>query len=198
MRETRAALLLCLVLFSASCAQPPQEQIASAREAISAAMRSVDVVTYAPGSLRTAQESMSLLDEELAAQARRSGLTRSFDTVREMAEKVLAEAQAAAADAAAAKDEVREATGPLIAAAGETAAEVEKRLWAARRVRGVKPDFLAARAEDIAQVRAMLADAQKDFDQGAFAAANAKAKAAGSTLETVDGRISEAVRLARR
>lgn len=198
MRDTRAAVLLCLVLLSASCAQPPQEQISAAQEALAAAMRSADVVTYAPDSLRSAQESMSLLDEELAAQGRRSGLTRSYDLARELADRVLAGGQAAVVDAAAAKTQVREATSPLIAAAGETAAEVEKRLWAARRVRGVKADFLAAGAEAISRVRAMLADAQKDFDEGSFAAANAKAKAAGSTLEGLDEKISEAVRLARR
>jgi hypothetical protein len=198
MRDARAAVLLCLVLLSASCAQPPQEQISSAQEALAAAVRSADVVTYAPDSLRSAEESMSLLDEELASQGRRSGLTRSYDLARELADRVLAGAQAAVVDAAAAKTQVREATGPLIAAAGESAAEVEKRMWAARRVRGVKADFLAACAEAIARVRAMLADAQKDFDEGSFAAANAKAKAAGSTLEGLDGRISEAVRLARR
>jgi hypothetical protein len=155
-------------------------------------------VTYAPDSLRRVEESMSHLDSELAVQARRSVLTRSYDLARELAERVLAGAQSAVQDAAVAKAQVREATGPLITAAGETAAEVEKRLWAARRVRGVRPEFLAVSAGDIARARAMLVDAQRDFDEGAFAAANAKAQAAESTLQGVDGRISEAVRLARR
>jgi hypothetical protein len=44
----------------------------------------------------------------------------------------------------------------------------------------------------------VLADAQKDFDTGFYAAANAKAMAVQSTIAVVDGRISEAVRLARR
>jgi hypothetical protein len=198
MNDARAAVLLCLVLLCASCAQPPQEQVSAAQEALAAAVRNADVVTYAPDSLRSVEESMSLLDSELAVQARRSVLTRSYDLAQELAGKVLAGAQSAVQDAATAKAQVRAAAGPLMAAAVEAAAEAEKRLWAARRVRGVKPDFLAACAGDIAQARAMLADAQKDFDEGAFAAANAKAQAAGSALQGVDGRISEAVRLARR
>jgi hypothetical protein len=62
----------------------------------------------------------------------------------------------------------------------------------------VRADFLAARAQDIAQARSSLADAQKDFDAGSFAAANARAMAVRAGLDVIDSRISEAVRLARK
>jgi len=198
MRQIRIAALLSLALAAVSCAQPPQEQVAAAQAALQATARNTDVVTYAPESLRTVQESMNDLDGELAAQLRRSVLTRSFDAAQQLAAKVLADAGTAVTEAAAAKRSVAEATGPLIAATADAAAGVEKRLWAARRVRGIRNDFLAARAEDIARLRAMLADAQKDFEAGSFAAANAKAMAVQSALGGIDGKISEAVRLARR
>lgn len=198
MRHIRIPVVLSLVVLAVSCAQPPQEQIDAAQAALQAAARSADVVTYAPDSLRTAQESMDALDGELASQSRRSVLTRSYDVARRLALQVLTDAGTAVSDAAASKSEVRATTGPLIAATADAVAQVERRLWAARRVRGIKPDFLAARAEDIARARTVLADAQKDFDTGAYAAANAKTMAVQSSLTAVDGRISEAVRLARK
>jgi hypothetical protein len=197
MRQIRTLAVLSLALCAAACAKPPQEQIAEAQAALEAAARSTDVVTYAPDSLRAAQETLGALEVELAAQSRRAALTRSYDAATQLALQVLAESRTAVRDAAGAKEQVRAAAGPLIASTLEAAAEVEKRLWAARRVRGVRPAFLAARADDIAQARAGLADAQKDFDAGSFAAAKAKAMAVRNGLDTIDGRISEAVRLAR-
>jgi hypothetical protein len=198
MRRLRTFLVLSAALCALSCTKPPQADIDAARAALEAAARSADVVTYAPDSLRAAQETMSGLQAEIAAQAKRSPLGRGYEKAKGLAVQALAGAQAAVADAAAAKDQVRATTGPLIAAIGEAIPEVEKRLWAARRVRGVKADFLAARAQDIAQARTSLADAQKDLDAGSFAAAKAKAMAVRAGLDAIDGRISEAVRLARK
>ena len=138
------------------------------------------------------------LEPELAAQAKRFALGRSYDDAKSLALQVLAESRTAVKDAGRAKQQVREETGPLIEATLASAAEVEKRLWSARRVRGVPAEFLAAGARDIASARASLADAQKDFDSGAFASAKAKAMAVRAGLEALDGRISEAVRLARK
>jgi hypothetical protein len=198
MRRLRTLVVLSAALCALSCAKPPQADIDAATAALEASARSADVVTYAPDSLRAAQETMSDLQAELAAQAKRSPLGRGYEKAKGLAVQALADAQAAVAEAAAAKDQVRATTGPLIGAIGEAIPEVEKRLWAARRARGVRADFLAARAQDIAQARSSLADAQKDFDAGSFAAANAKAMAVRAGLDAIDGRISEAVRLARK
>ena len=140
---------------------------------------------------------MASLEAELAAQAGRFALGRSYDDVRSLALR-FAQSRTAVKDAGRAKQLVREETGPLIEATLAGAAEVEKRLWSARRVRGVPAEFLATGARDIASARASLADAQKDFDSGAFASAKAKAMAVRAGLEALDGRISEAVRLARK
>ncbi|MBE3132858.1 MAG: hypothetical protein IMZ55_05250 [Acidobacteria bacterium] len=198
MRRPRIFAVLSAALLALSCAKPPQAEIDAARAALETAARSADVVTYALDSLRAAQETMGVLQAELAAQAKRSPLGRGYEKAKQLAEAALADAKAAVADAAAAKSVLRAAAGPLIAGIGQAIPEVEKRLWAARRVRGMKSDFLAARARDIAQARKALADAQADFDAGSYAAANAKAQAVQATLDAIDGRISEAVRLARK
>jgi hypothetical protein len=198
MRQIRILAVLSLALGLAACARPPQDQVSEARAELEAAAKSPDVQTYAPDALRAAQETLAALEEELAAQAGRLFLVRRYDAAGQMALQVLAEARTAVKAAADSKRQVRAEAGPLIAATIEAAAEVEKRLWAARRVRGVRPEFLAQGAADIAQARASLAAAQGDFDAGAFAAAKAKATAVRDGLAALDGRISEAVRLARK
>jgi hypothetical protein len=198
MRRPRTFAVLSAALLALSCAKPPQAEIDAARAALETAARSADVVTYALDSLRAAQETMGSLQAELAVQAKRSLLGRSYEKSRQLAEAALAGAKAAVADATTAKSELRAAAGPLIAGIGEAIPEVEKRLWAAKWVRGMKADFLAARARDIAQAREALADAQADFDAGSYAAANAKANAVRASLDAIDGKLSEAVRLARR
>jgi hypothetical protein len=198
MRRLRTCAVLSAALLALSCAKPPQAEIDAAQAALETAARSADVVTYALDSLRAAQEMMGSLQAELAVQAKRSLLGRGYEKSRQLAEAALAGAKAAVADATAAKSELREAAGSLLAGIGEAIPEVEKRLWAARRVRGMKADFLAARARDIAQAREALAGAQADFDAGSYAAANAKANAVRASLDAIDGKLSEAVRLARR
>lgn len=198
MIRPRTFAVLSAALLALSCAKPPQAVLDAAQAALDTAARSTDVVTYALDSLRAAQETMGSLQAELAAQARRTPLGRGYERAAELAARTLASAKAAVADAAAAKSELRAATGPFIAKIGETIVEVEKRLWAARRVRGMKVDFLAARARDIASAREALADAGADFDAGSYAAANAKAKAVQASLDAIDGKVSEAVRLARK
>jgi hypothetical protein len=192
------ALVPLLVIGMTGCARLPQAQMEEARAELSAAAKSADVLTYAPDPLRAAQETMGALEQELAAQAGRLFLVRSYDTSSQLALQVLAESRTAVKAAGDAKKQVRAETGPLIAATAEAAAAVEKKLWAARRVRGVRTEFLAQGAADIAQARASLADAQGDYDAGAFASARAKAMAVRDGLAGLEARISEAVLLARR
>ncbi len=198
MRQIRILAVLSVALGLAACAKPPQAGVAEARAELEAAAKSPDVVTYAPDPLHAAQETLAALEEELAAQADRVFLVRRYEAAEQLALRLLAESRTAVKAAADAKRQVRAEAGPLIAATIEEAAAVEKRLWAARRVRGVRPDFLAQGAADIAQARASLAEAQKDFDAGTFAAAKARAMAVRDGLAGLDGRISEAVRLARK
>ncbi len=206
MRQTRThalpcpalALLALLVAGLSGCARPPQARLDEARAELSAAARSADVLTYAPDALRAAQESLAALDQELAAQAGRFFLVRSYDAAAGLALQVLAQSRTAVKAAVEAKRQVRAETGPLIAATTGAAAEVEKRLWAARRVRGIRPELLAQGAAAIAQARASLADAGRDYEAGAYASAKAKVMAVRDGLAGLDARISEAVLLARR
>ncbi len=82
MRRVRSALLCGILGAILSCAQPPQAIIDAARTAVNAAARNADIVTYAPGSLRTAQDDLAAMDAEADRQARRFALSRDFKTVR--------------------------------------------------------------------------------------------------------------------
>ena len=85
MRIARAFAAVALLSVLAACAQPPQVDIDAARAALGAASRNSDVVTYAPDALRSAQEEMNALDAEIALQARRSALSRNYDSVAALA-----------------------------------------------------------------------------------------------------------------
>jgi len=56
MKLLRSIMVLAAVLCIASCAHPPQAEIDAAQAAMDAAAKNADVVTYAPDSLRVAQE----------------------------------------------------------------------------------------------------------------------------------------------
>ncbi|MCX7040076.1 MAG: hypothetical protein NT005_13200, partial [Spirochaetes bacterium] len=109
MRRPRIFAVLSVALLALSCAKPPQAEIDAARAALETAARSADVVTYALDSLRAAQETMGVLQAELAAQAKRSPLGRGYEKAKQLAEAALADAKAAVADAAAAKSVLRAA-----------------------------------------------------------------------------------------
>ena len=87
MKIARVFAVAALLAFLGACAHPPQAEIDAARAALDAASRNADVITYAPDSLRRAQEKMDALDAEIALQAKRSGLSRNYDAAAVLAKE---------------------------------------------------------------------------------------------------------------
>jgi hypothetical protein len=197
MRRSRAFYALVGAVLLASCTNPPQAAIDAAKNALGAAGRSADVVTYAPDSLRAAREAAASLDSELAAQMKKPSIMRRFDSVQVLADEARKAAETAVSDAAAAKAQVAQDAAALIDEVSTSASTVESKVWAAKRVPRIKLDLIANAALAPTQARATVVDARKDIDAGAFATAKAKLLAAKDQLALSEETLLEQTRIAR-
>ncbi len=187
--------LLFPVLLLLSCQKPPQEAIDAARAAYQGAAANPDTVTYAPDSLLAAQEKLSALSTELDAQQRKSSVLRRYDAVLSLAQEAQSAARKAASDAASAKAQTKADVEQLFTVLDASIPAFETRLWAAKRVRGIKLD---ADISTLAQTsRIAVDDARKDYEAGSFAAAKAKALTIRDRIQDGEARIAEAARLAK-
>lgn len=197
MRYMRPLVFFVTLLCIASCAKPPQAEIDAAKAALDAAAKNPDVVTYAPDSLRVAQEKMAALDAEISAQARRTVLSRNYDLAKSLALEAADDARKADADAVATKEQVARDASSLVEEVTTAIPLFESKVWAAKRVPRIKLDFIAPLALLPAQARATLADAQKDISGGAFATAKAKLMAVKDQLSSSEETITEQTRIAK-
>jgi hypothetical protein len=197
MRIARALAAVALLTFLAACAQPPQAEIDAARAALDSASRNADVVTYAPDALRSAQEKLNALDAELALQAHRSALSRSFDSAAALARETAALAAKAGTLAIADKQQVASDAAGLVEEVTAAIPGFESKVWAARRVPRIKLDLIAPLQLVPDQARAAVDDARKDIATGEFAAAKARLMAAKDQLSSSEETITEQTRIAR-
>jgi hypothetical protein len=197
MRYLRPLVFFVTLLCIASCAKPPQAEIDAAKAALDAAAKNADVVTYAPDSLRVAQDKMAALDAELSAQAKRTVLSRNYDLAKSLALEAADDARKAAADAVGTKEQVARDASSLVEEVTTAIPLFESKVWAARRVPRIKMDFITPLALLPAQARATLADAQKDISIGAFATAKAKLMAVKDQLSSSEETITEQTRIAK-
>jgi uncharacterized lipoprotein YajG len=197
MKKARAIVPALLLVLLAACASPPQAEIDAAKAALASALQNPDVITYAPDSLRTAADKMDALDAEVAAQARRSALSRNYDLTRTLAAEASALARAANETATSSKQQVSLEASALLDEVTAAIQPFESRLWVAKRVPRIKLDVIAPLQQLPEQARATLADAQKDIAAGAFASAKAKLSAVRERLSASTEIITEQTRIAR-
>jgi hypothetical protein len=197
MRIARAFAAGVFLFMLAACAKPPQAEIDAARAALQTASRSADVITYAPDALRKAQEKMNALDEELALQARRSPLRRTYDAAAVLARDAAALAAEAGTRAQADKQQVANDAAGLVDEVAAAIPGFESKVWAAKRVPRIKMDIIAPLQLVPDQARAAVDDARKDIAAGAFAAAKARLMAAKDQLSSSLETITEQTRIAR-
>lgn len=197
MKHLRVVLFVAVAFGLAACAKPPQAEIDAARSAVQTATENSDVLTYAPDSLRAAQEKMDALSNELAAQEKRSPVSRSYDVARSLAEQAISASKQAAADAETSKEQVAKDAASLIDKIGSEIPDFESKVWTAKRVRGIRLDAITPLGLVADQARLALDDARKDLDSGSFAAARAKAMAVGDWLSQGEETITEQTRIAK-
>lgn len=197
MKYLRVLGICAAALAVAACAKPPQAEIDAARAAVAAAIANPDVLTYAPDSLRAAQEKTDALENELAAQQKKSPLARSYERTSAMAQDAVTAARNAISDSQTSKQQAARDAATLIEKIGTVIPDFESKVWSAKRVRGIKLDAIVPLGLLADQARLALDDARKDLDTGAFAAARAKAMAVQDWLSQGEETITEQTRIAR-
>jgi hypothetical protein len=187
--------LVATVILLTACEKPPQAEIDAAMKAFDNSAKNPDVITYAPDSLRAAQEKLADLQAKLDAQGKKYALARRYETARSLAVEAKAAAEKALTDANRTKELARADAMTLIDGFPAAIAEFERNLWVAKRVRGIRldPDILTL-SDD---TRAAAVDAEKDIASGAYAAAKAKAITIQQRLTEGESTITEAVRIAK-
>jgi hypothetical protein len=197
MKLLRSIMVFAAVLCFASCAHPPQAEIDDAQAALDAAAKNADVVTYAPDSLRVAQEKMAELRTEIAAQARRSVLSRRYDAAKSLALQAGSDARRAVADAAKAKEQVARDANALVEEVSAGIPLLESKVWAARRVPRIRLDVITPMGLIPQQARTTVEEANRDIAAGSYASAKAKLMAVKDTLSSCQETILEQTRIAR-
>lgn len=197
MRKTRFFAVMVVLTGIVSCATPPQADIDAAKAALDVAARSTDVVTYAPDALRAAQEKMARLDDEIAAQTKRSALSRSYDEVKRLATDETQLARAAVSAAVTAKQRVATESAALVDELTGALPVFQSKVWAAKRVPRIKMDIINPLQTAPDQIRTGILDAQKDIDAGVYATAKAKLMALKDTISADEETITEQTRIAR-
>ncbi len=197
MHYLRVLGICAVALAIGACAKIPQAEIDAARSAVAAAIADNDVLTYAPDSLRAAQEKLSSLDAELAAQQKKSPVSRAYDRSVALAKEAVTAAHVAQSDAQVNKQQAARDAAALIEKIRAAIPEFEMKVWAARRVKGIKLDAITSLSLLVDEARLALNDARKDLDSGSFAAARAKAMAIQDWLAQGVETITEQTRIAK-
>jgi hypothetical protein len=187
MRYMKVLIPVALVLALGACAKPPQADIDAARAAVATAAKNADIVAYAPDTLKSAQDKLAQMETELGA--------KHYDKVKTLAVDAKATAESAANDAARNKEKAQADASSLIDALKKALPNAESKIAAARRVRGIKLDFKAL-GHQLANVKATVADADKDLGAGNFASALQKANAAQAQLNDGERAVSDAIQAA--
>jgi hypothetical protein len=197
MKRARAFIVLAVLLSLASCASPPQSDIDAARKALDTVTQDADVITYAPDALRAAQEKMTEMDAEIAAQAKRSALSRDYTAVKTLSADASDLARKASVDAVAEKQQTATEAAALVDEVTAAIPVLESRLWAAKRVPRIKLAIITPMQTLPAQARAAVTDAQNDIAAAAYATAKAKLLAVKTQLTAAGETITEQTRIAR-
>jgi hypothetical protein len=176
-----------LVLAMAACAKPPQADIDAARTAVANAAKNADVVAYAPDTLKSAQDKLAQMDTELKA--------KHFDKVKTIALDARSTAETAVNDAARNKEKAQADATTLIEALKKAIPDANRKIAAAKRVRGIKLDFKAL-SQHMTVAKAAVSDAEKDLAAGDFASALQKASAVQGQVNDTEKAVADAVQVA--
>ncbi|MFO8044150.1 MAG: DUF4398 domain-containing protein [Alkalispirochaeta sp.] len=168
-----------------SCAQPPEEEMAAAREAVEQAQGNPDVREYAQQSLEDAQQ--LLAEMESAAE------NEEYDSARTLAGEAQAAAEQAVEDATNAKASARDRAETSVADATAALEEARTALDDARDVPGLRLD-LSATESDLDTSADEVSQAEAAFQEEEYAEAETLAENARASISDTIRRISSAVR----
>jgi hypothetical protein len=194
MRHRSSAALAVIGFVSAlsyGCAAVPQADVDAAKAAADQAATS-GAPDYAADSYRAVQEAQTALDAELAAQADKFALTRSYSKATELAAALKAAGEKAAQDAVAGREAAKNEAMTLIADAKTALTQAQELLSKAPKGKGTAQDLAALKA-DLDTAASSITDAETAFATDAFREAMTKAEAAKAAATNVIAAIQQAI-----
>jgi hypothetical protein len=178
-------------LLAAGCSQPPTEAASAATAAVQSA-REAGGPDYAPESFGMAEQALTSLETELAAQKEKFVLLRSYESAQKLAAEAQAAGEKAQTDAIAGKEAARVEAAQLLESVQVSLEEVKGLLEKAPRGKGTRAEIEAMQA-DVAAVEAGLPDIESALVDGSYLDARAKAQAAQEALDRVRSEIEGAM-----
>ena len=178
-RNVSPLILVVLVLLSvASCAQPPTELVEAARASVAAV--AAEGAVYAPTEYSGAQAAVGQMDAEVATQAERFAMSRSYDRTTELA----GQAETAADDVERAIDAEKQR---LRTQATQMVADAERALTEAREgLADLSEDEAASLLSDLAAAEASVAAANEALGRNALSDAYDAAQSALQTANRIN------------
>ena len=186
----RALVALVAALSLTACAKPPAEAISAAEQAQQAAV-AAGADEYSPEAMNAVTEAKAALDAEIAAQAEKMSLTRSYKRAEELAAAYKTAGDQAAAAAVAAKEQAKNEATTLITEGRMALDEATAMLASAPRGKGSRAD-LAAMQADLEAAGMSLTEAETSLANGMFLDARSKATSAKEAIQRVKDAVTQA------
>jgi hypothetical protein len=182
--KMRVFVAAALVLIIASCAKPPVAEIEAAKAAVAKAAQNVDIVTYAPDTLKDAQNKLAQMQTELNA--------KRYDRTKSLALDAAAAAEKASSDASAYKERIKSDASSLLDSIKKAMTDAEKTVASAKKVRGMKLSFTVI-DKGIQDAKAAMAQAVADFGSGNYLQAKSGAADVQAKIADIVKTVSDAV-----
>ncbi len=184
------SLVLGLAVLLAGCASAPTQQINTAKAAI-ASVQTDDVRTYAPESLKAAEDELNKALAEVQTQDNKFGLSRDYKPATTMLKSAQDLAEKAKNDAQVAKAKAKSDAEATIAALPQTIEEAKKALAKAPRGKDTKAD-LEAMQNDLKLAEEALTEANTAMSESKYSDALAKAESAKSKATAIIDQVTKA------
>ena len=195
MKALKVLIPVALVLALGACAKPPQADIDAAKAAVDSAAKNADIALYAADTLKTAKDKLAQMQADIDAQAKKGAVSRRYDNVKKLALEAKSAAETAKTDAGRNKEQAKADATAMIDALKKAFPEAEKKIAAAKKVRGIALNFTAL-ARQMANAKAAVAAAEKDLADGNYAAAKEKAASVQAQMTEAEKAVADAVQAA--
>jgi hypothetical protein len=184
-------LILGAGLIFAGCASAPTAEINATKSAISSA-QTEDVQTYAPESLKAAEDQLNQALAEVQTQDGKFAMSRDYKKASELLKSAKDAAEKAVSDAQAAKAQCKSDAEALIAALPQTIADAKAALAKAPKGKDTKAD-LEAMQNDLKLAEESLNEATQAMGQEKFKEALTKATSAKEKASAVINQVQQAL-----
>jgi len=163
-----AALIAILVvaLFAAGCAEVPQAEIDAAMSAYALAEKA-GTEHYASAAWRELQDAKKALDDELEAQAAKSGFSKSYIDAKDLAAKLQSAAEYATKEAQKGQERVKVEYSDFLIKAEDAVTAAEEKVGKIRRNKRKSMNY-EERMAVIETAKATLEEAATDYTEGRF------------------------------